>query len=366
MKVLTVNAGSSSVKLSVLGSSDETLSQEDLSSTRVEDVAAALDSVLSGEPDVDAVGHRLVHGGTRLREATAIDDDVRDELEAVASYAPQHVPPALGALDVTRQRLPAVPHVACFDTAFHAGLTDVASTYALPAAWRRRWPQLRRFGFHGLSYASSVHRTARLLERDATGLQMVIVHLGGGCSACAVRDGRSVDTTMGFTPLEGLVMGTRSGTVDPGLLLWLLENGMPAEELADGLEHRSGLLGLSDGLSKDTRELVAAGREGNQAAQLAFDVFVHSLRRHVAAMASSLDRIDALVLTGEISESHPHVRESVCAGLGSLGIEPRLSDVTGRDAVLSDPAARVPVVSIQTREDLQIAAETRAVVAKRT
>lgn len=361
--VLSVNSGSSSLKLSVLGPSDELLAHEELSSTSEDAIARGLQSVLSSSAsDVGAVGHRLVHGGLDLRRATVIDPGVRTQLEAAASFAAQHVPKALSAVDIASSRLASVPHVACFDTSFHESLAGAATTYALPAGWRRRWPQLRRFGFHGLSYAHALRRSSALLDRDPRDLELVIVHLGGGCSACAVKDGRSVDTTMGLTPLEGLVMGRRSGSVDPGLLIWLLENGMPVDELADGLQRSAGLLGLSDGASNDTRELLSAADNGDETARLAMDVFTRSAQRHVAAMASALGRLDALVFTGEMSNSHAAVRERVCAGLGVLGIEPSIAGGTGEDAILTPASASVAVLSIRTREHLEIARETRRVL----
>jgi acetate kinase len=275
----------------------------------------------------------------------------------VTSLAPQHLPPALAALDRCRRQLPSVPHVACLDTAFHARLPKPARSYPLPEPWRRAYG-LRRYGFHGLSYAWALRRACALLERPADGLQLLITHLGGGASVCAVRDGVSVSTSMGFTPLEGLMMSTRSGSVDPGMLLWLqTQHGLSAEELSDGLQHHSGLLGLSDGLSGDTRDLVAAARDGNTAAALALDVFCLRIRQELAAAAASLDRVDAVVFTGEIGADQPEVREAVCAGLSVLGLRGNLDEGQDSDRLIS--TAGVPVVLIHPREDAQIALETR-------
>jgi len=255
----------------------------------------------------EAVGHRLVHGGDVLRRAAVANDELRKALDRVAGLAPLHVPVALSLLDRLRQRLPNVPHVLCPDTAFHADLPDAAATYALPASWRSLWG-LRRYGFHGLSYAWATRRAAKLLGRDVADVQMVLTHLGGGSSVCAVKSGRSVDTSMGFTPLDGVPMSTRSGAVDPGMLIWLLEGGrLSLSELADGLNQQSGLLGLSAGRSNDTRDLVAAASDDPTAA-LALDVFVHGVRREIAAAATSLDRLDAVVFTGEIGWDQPEVR----------------------------------------------------------
>lgn len=194
-----------------------------------------------------------------------------------------HVPPALALLEVLRERLSGVPHVLCPDTAFHSGLPEVAATYPLPAEWRKRYG-LRRYGFHGLSYRWALDRTAELLRRPAAELSVLMTHLGGGCSVCAVRDGRSADTSMGFTPLEGVPMSKRSGSVDPGMLLWLLrQNHLDLDAVEHGLNQESGLLGLSGGLSGDTRDLVAAAGEGNATAALALQVFAHRVRRELAA-----------------------------------------------------------------------------------
>ena len=229
-----------------------------------------------GAGALDAVGHRIVHGGTEFTGPIVVDDTVRRSLEALVDLAPLHQPASLKALDVVSQLLPGVPAVACFDTAFHATIPPSAATYALPGEWRIRWP-LRRFGFHGLSHAYCAARAAELVGRPIDELRIVTCHLGSGASLAAVAGGRSVDTTMGFTPLEGLVMATRSGSVDPGLVLWLQEHvGMPAAELADTLERRSGLPALTG--SSDLRVVLDAEALGDPDASLGLDVYLHRLR----------------------------------------------------------------------------------------
>jgi acetate kinase len=363
MNVLVVDTGSASLHLRVLSPDNEVLARIDVGSAGGE-ADRAWRELVAGDPPISAVGHRLVHGGPWLSQPTVINDKVRAELEGVARLAPLHLPRALAALDEARTALPDVPHVACFDTAFHAGLPEAARTYALPAEWRERYG-LRRYGFHGLSYAWALRHAADLLGRPAEQIQVVLTHLGGGCSACAVREGRSVDTTMGFTPLEGLVMCRRSGSVDPGLLLWLqTEHGLDADEMTEALNRRSGLAGLS-GISDDTRDLVRARAAGDSAAALALDVFTHHARRGIAAMAASLDRLDALVFTGEIGEDQPEVREEICAGLGVLGLSAGLTPGNPNGgAVVSGPDADVPVLVIPTGEVPQIAAEVRAALAR--
>ncbi|WP_089205801.1 acetate/propionate family kinase [Streptosporangium subroseum] len=355
--VLTVNAGSSSLQLHlvrdgrVLGTEHSERSPDPEAAEQA--VSAFLDT--APECDVVAVGHRLVHGGEAVRRPTVADDGVLAAVREYADLAPLHVPPALALVDAARRRLPGVPHVLCPDTAFHVTLPESAATYALPSEWRRRYG-LRRYGFHGLSYTWALGRTAELLGRSAASLQVVLTHLGGGSSVCAVRQGRSVDTSMGFTPLEGVPMSKRSGSVDPGMLLWLLSGSrLSIEELREGLEHRSGLLGLSDGRSGDTRELVAAG---DPASALALEVFVHRVSREIAAAATSLGRLDALVFTGEIGWDQPEVRDAVCRRLALLGVEPPVRADLDTDGTISAPGAIVPVLTVRPREELQLARDT--------
>jgi acetate kinase len=334
------------------------------------EAAEGLTRFLATIPPVVAVGHRFVHGGPHLTAASLIDNNgdngggdnggVLAQLRQAATMAPQHVPVALAALEASRQRLPDIPHVACLDTAFHAHLPVAARTYALPLGWRREFG-VRRYGFHGLSYSWSLARAAELLDRDPADLQVVLTHLGGGASVCAVRNGRSVWTSMGFTPLEGLVMSRRSGTVDPGALLWLqTEQGLTAAEIADALEHHSGLFGLSNELSGDTRELVVAAADGNEAAALALDVFCLRARQEIAAAATSLDRLDALVFSGEIGADQPEVREAISSGLGVLGIHAGLDPRQDQNRIIS--ISGVPVLLVHPDEQRQIALEVRAVL----
>ncbi|MFD4668489.1 acetate/propionate family kinase [Lentzea sp. NPDC058450] len=299
------------------------------------------------EHDIDAVGHRLVHGGAELLTPTVVDDSVVELVRDACSLAPLHVPVSLKLLIALRERLPDVPHVVCPDTAFHRDLPEVAATWALPESWRARF-RLRRYGFHGLSYKWV---TSRVGEQN-----VLAAHLGGGSSVCAIKDGRSVDTSMGFTPLDGVPMTKRSGSIDPGLVLWLIEQGLSLDEVRDGLYRESGLLGLSGGLSSDTRELVASD---DPKAAFALDVFAHRIRRELAAMAASLERVDAVVFTGEIGWDQPEVREAVCSGLGVLGISGGLSGNRETDGLVSQDGA-VPVYVVEPRENLQICRDTLA------
>jgi acetate kinase len=356
VRVLVVNAGSSSVKLRLLGDGDELLGEHDLDAPRSEVDPEQLARALADLSGPDVVGHRVVHGGTRFREAVRIDDDVRRALRELTDLAPLHQPKSLAALEAVSGELPGVPAVACFDTAFHAGLPDAAATYALPARLRERF-ELRRYGFHGLSHAYAARRAAEL-----TGAARVVsCHLGAGASLAAVRDGRSVDTTMGFTPLEGLVMATRSGSVDPGLVLWLLERERMTEpQMAAALEHESGLLGLAG--TADMREVLA---RDDHDARLALDVYVHRLRAGIAAMTAALEGLDALVFTGGVGERAPEVRRRAATGLAFLGVA--LDDAANaaadgdRDIGARGAGARTLVIA--AREDLEIARQVRALLA---
>jgi len=362
-RILVVNAGSSSLKLRVLAADDSIVASADLPAPRGSTDAVAVADAIRGFGPVGAVGHRIVHGGTQFSRPVRIDARVVARLRALTDLAPLHQPKSLAALDVVTGVLPDVPAVACFDTAFHASLPAAASTYALPAEWRKRW-DLRRYGFHGLSHAYASRRVTELLGRSAEGLRLVTCHLGAGASLAAIQDGRSVDTTMGFTPLEGLVMATRSGSVDPGLVLWLEEHAhTPPAELAATLEHRSGLLGLAG--TADMRAIVDAAAAGGADAQLALDVYVHRLRAAIAAMTASLGGIDALAFTGGVGEHSPAVRALAAERLGFLGIElDEARNEAGPDErEIGATGAAVRAFVIVAREDLQIAHEVREVLA---
>jgi acetate kinase len=347
VRVLVVNAGSSSLKVDLVEEGR---------------TVGSYGGLPDRAPDVDAVGHRIVHGGPDLVEPVVIDDGVERRLRDLVELAPLHQPKSLAGLDAARRLLPGVPHVACFDTAFHATLPDAAATFALPRAWRERWG-VRRYGFHGLSHAWAAGRA-----RALTGARRVVTcHLGAGASLAAVLDGRSVDTTMGFTPLDGLVMATRSGAVDPGLLLWLEEHeGLRPHEVADALEHSSGLLALAG--TADMREILA---RDDPDARLAVDVYLHRLAAGIAAMTAALGGLDAVVFTGGVGERADEVRSGTAARLAHLGVA--IDGQRNADAVLADPeapdadvtagGAPVRTLVVRSREDLQIAAGVEQVLA---
>jgi acetate kinase len=324
---------------------------------RVDDdeLADALDGL--GSPD--AVGHRFVHGGERFRSSVRLDAMVLSQLLEYVDLAPLHQPPAVEAAKVVSRLRPTVPAVGCFDTAFHTTLPPAAATYAVPDDWRTRLG-LRRYGFHGLSHAWASKRAAQLIGQPVTELRVVSCHLGAGASLAAVRGGRSIDTTMGFTPLEGLVMATRSGSIDPGIVSWLVRrHGFDADDVDAALFHRSGLLALTG--TSDMREVLARAREADARAQLGLDVYLHRLRREIAAMAAALGGLDVLVFTGGVGEGSPEVRAGTAEGLGFLGIDvdENANDNAIPDTDVSAASARVRTVVVEAREDLEMAREVR-------
>jgi acetate kinase len=353
VRVLTVNTGSSSVKLRLLDAGDGIVAEHEADAPGTGVDAGALAGALDELGAADAIAHRIVHGGRR-DAAARIDDAVREEIRALTPLAPLHQPKALAAIDAVDRARPGIPAVACFDTALHAGLPDAAATYAVPREWRERFG-LRRYGFHGLSHAYAARRATELLglARDA---RIVTCHLGAGASLAAMRGGRSLDTTMGFTPLEGLVMATRSGSVDPGLVLWLVRQGLDAEAVHDALESRSGLLALAG--SADMRELL--GRD-DAAARLALEVYLHRLAAAAAGMAAALGGLDALVFTGGVGERAPAIRAGAAERLAFLGVA--IAGEAGPDAELTAPGARVRTAVVAAREDVEMARQARALLA---
>jgi acetate kinase len=364
-RILTVNAGSSSLKLRVLDERDEVVCSREGGAVEGEgELRDQLEAILAEAGQVDAAGHRVVHGGEEFTGPTLVASAVEEELERLADLAPLHNPPAVAAMRALERARPGLPTVACFDTAFHATLPAAAGTYAIPADWRRRWP-LRRFGFHGLSHAFASRRAAELLGRPLRELRLVTAHLGAGASLAAVQNGRSVDTTMGFTPLEGLVMATRSGSVDPGLLLWVQRHGdLGVEEMERALDREAGLLALS-GRSGDMREVIAGVQEGDERCALALDVYLHRLAGAIASMAAAMGGADALVFTAGVGENAAWVRQEACERTAFLGFQadPEADAGTG-DRIVSPPGAGASVLVVGAREDVEIARQVRALLSE--
>jgi acetate kinase len=389
IKILACNAGSSSFKFSLFEAENDALLAEgsidwttkptqlvyrragypeireelklekhaDAAARILDDLQAGPSAPLHGFAEINAVGHRVVHGGERYTGAVRITPEVKRAIAELAELAPLHNPASLDGITVAEQVLPGVPQVAAFDTAFHATLPEAARTYPVPLKWRREW-SIRRYGFHGLSHSYCASRAAEMMGRRD--LRLVIAHLGNGASVSAVRNGACVDTSMGFTPLEGLMMGTRSGTVDPGMLVYLLRHkGLDVDAIDQALNHESGLLGVS-GVSSDMREVLSA-LPHNPDARLAIDVYVHRIRQTVGAMAATLGGIDALVFTAGVGEHAPEIRRRVCENLNFLGLEldRRANEACRPDADVALPASAVRILVIATREDVAIMRETR-------
>ncbi len=354
-RILTVNVGSSSAKLRVLDRQERLIAAVDRAFHDEHDVADVVAAATSLAP-ADVVIHRVVHGGPLFRSATVVDDDVVTRLRGLAGLASLHQSNALDVVDALRSAIGG-RHVACFDTAFHATIAEEVLTYAIPQEWRTTFG-IRRYGFHGLSHSYAANRAAEMLARPVDGMRTVVCHLGSGASLCAVNGGFSVDTTMGFTPLEGLVMATRSGSVDPGALLWLADqHGLSASAVRDALEHRSGLLAL--GGSGDMRTIVAGVEAGDERCALAFGVYAHRLTGYIAAMVAALGGVDALVFTGGVGEHARAVRSAACGRLGFLDIHiVDDADTADRDAAaegdrsIGDPESAVAVLVVEAREDL--------------
>ena len=357
--ILVFNAGSSTLKFGVFD--ERTLEArasgtlEEMPSDRVLEHLLQSHS-LGSLKEIKAVGHRVVHGGERFRAPTLIGRDVMAEIERLSPLCPQHNPPALRMIESVWRELPEIPQIAVFDTAFFAALPPQRAVYPVPYEWHTEWG-IRRFGFHGISHAYCAERAAEMLGRSSTGFGVIVCHLGSGCSAAAIQNGRPVATTMGFTPLEGLMMATRSGSIDPGILFYLMkERGLTANELEDALYHRSGLLGVS-GISGDVREVAEAAERNDARAELALALYADGVRSAVGSLAVFLDRLDAIVFTAGVGENSARIREAVGGGLRSLGVvlDPVKNASARPDVDIAAPSSSARLFVIHTREERMIA-----------
>jgi acetate kinase len=317
---------------------------------------------ISGPAEIDVVGHRVVHGGSEYREPVIVTPEVRAAIARLSVFAPLHNRAELEGMGIIAERLGAVRQVAVFDTAFHRDMPEAATVYPGPYEWVSQG--IRRYGFHGINHQYCAERAAQLLGKDLRSLRIVTCHLGNGCSLAAIRDGHSVDTTMGFTPLEGLMMGTRSGSVDPGILTYLAKSGTTGEQLDDLLNTKSGLRGVS-GISGDMRQIVEAMKKGQSRAKLAFDIFVHRLRRSIGAMVAVLGGIDVLLFSAGIGENSPDVRAAACADFSylSLAIDARKNLQGASDRDISTPDSAVRVLVVHAQEDWAIARQCQRLAA---
>lgn len=326
-------------------------------------ISHMLDTLVKGKTqvieelaEIDVVGHRVVHGGQEYRQSTVVTSEVKEAIARLSTFAPVHNPANLEGITAIEQLLPNVPQVAVFDTAFHSQIPPSAAVYPIPHEYYEQG--IRRYGFHGINHQYCAVRTAQLLQRDLKSLRLITCHLGNGCSLAAIQGGTSIDTTMGFTPLEGLMMGSRSGSVDPGILIHLLRQGMDVNKLDEILNRSSGLKGISEG-SGDMRQIVSEIARGNSRAQLAFDVYIHRLRSHIGAMLATLGGLDALVFTGGVGENQPRVRATACEGFEFLGLKLDLDKNAqpSPDQDISAADSTVRVLVIKAQEDWAIATE---------
>jgi acetate kinase len=313
--------------------------------------------VVASPREINVAGHRVVHGGPKYQEPVLLTSEVKSGIAGASAFAPLHNRAELEGMEVVEKLLGSVPQLAVFDTGFHRGISPAAAVYPGPYKWFEGG--IRRYGFHGINHQYCASRAAHLLRRDLNSIKLVTCHLGNGCSLAAIENGHSIDTTMGFTPLEGLMMGTRSGSVDPGILTYLLREGqLKAEEIDDVLNKQSGLLGIS-GISGDMREILAAMKQGHARAKLAFDIYVHRLQAAIGAMVAMLGGIDALVFTAGVGENSAEVRDAACTNLGFLGLrlDPAANVHPALDRDIARPESAVRVLVIRAQEDWAIAGE---------
>ncbi len=398
MKILVINSGSSSVKYQFLDMKDEKVlckgiaeriglhgsriihkvgSEKHVIEKELRNHEVALQEVLSilTDPDIgvikdlkesSAIGHRVVHGGERFASSVLIDDEVMEVLRANADLAPLHNPPNIMGIEAVVKLLPGVPNVAVFDTAFHQSMPKKAFLYAIPYEYYEKY-RIRRYGFHGTSHRYVSRRAAEIIGKDISELKIITAHLGNGASIAAVMYGKSVDTSMGFTPLEGLVMGTRSGDIDPAIVIFLQQKeNLSADEVYNILNKKSGVLGIYR-KSSDMRDIEEAALEGDEIARLALDVYEYRIAKYIGAYVAAMNGVDAIVFTAGVGENSPIIREEICRNyLGYLGIEidEKANEVNGEEMVISKPESKVKVLVIPTNEELVIARDTKEIVEK--
>ncbi|MDD2573249.1 MAG: acetate kinase [Bacillota bacterium] len=396
MKVLVVNCGSSSVKYQLLNMEDESVMARGLverigiEGSRLKhqasgkdevviekvmpDHKAALkvitdvlidekDGVIKDTSEISAVGHRVVHGGEKFSGSVKITEEVMDTLRECADLAPLHNPPNIMGVEACRQLMPGIPMAGTFDTAFHHTIPDYAYIYPIPYEYYDKYG-VRKYGFHGTSHKYVSERAAQVLGKPLESLKIITCHLGNGASITAVDGGVSVETSMGFTPLEGLAMGTRCGSIDPAIIAFLMEKEqMTIDEVNNVLNKRSGVKGIS-GVSSDFRDLEQAAGKGDKRAALAIDVFAYKVKKFIGSYSAVMNGVDVIVFTAGLGENSISMREKICSGLGYLGLEldPEANNVRGKEAVISKPDCKVKAVVIPTNEELMIARDTMGII----
>lgn len=396
MKILVLNSGSSSVKyqfistsdrsvlakgiIDRIGMSDSVVTHERYDGDKVKISAEVLDhqtaieyvlavllsqnhGVIKDKSEIDAVGHRVVHGGESFSESVLINEKVMDDIRENIELAPLHNPHNLRGIQAVLKHLPGTPQVAVFDTAFHQGMPPYAFLYGIPYLLYRRY-KIRRYGFHGTSHYYVSQRAAEILGKPIEKLKIITAHLGNGCSIAAVDKGVSVDTSMGFTPLEGLLMGTRSGDLDPSIILHIVgREGLSLAEANTLLNKHSGLLGIS-GLTSDMREINSERKNGNKQAELAFQVFTYRIKKYIGSYIAAMGGLDAIVFTGGIGENSPEVRAASCTGLEFMGIQidEAKNNSQEKEKIISSDSSKIKVMALPTNEELVIALDTMRIV----
>lgn len=368
MSLLVFNAGSSTLKFSqfeadTLKSLTSGDVRWDANNRNEKKAVSSVVKSIGPSPPVSAVGHRVVHGGIKFQKSVLINKEIKKELATLNDIAPLHNPPALNVIEAAESAFPEVPHIAVFDTAYFSSIEPKRYIYPLPYEWFSEWG-IRRFGFHGISHAYCGQRAAEILKRGLADLSLIICHLGSGCSATAIQKGKPVSTTMGFTPLEGLMMGTRSGSIDPGILFYLgKKKGVATDEMDAVLNNKSGLLGVS-GISSDFRQIEKAAQAGHDRAKLALDIFSDRIRSAIGSLAVLMGQVDALIFTGGIGENAPTLRKVVCQGLECLSLsiddEKNKGGQLDSDIAAHDSSGRILV--LRTREEYAIAREVKNMI----
>lgn len=388
-KILSINAGSSSLKFQLIEMTNEeeitkglferiglessvfTMATAEKKIEKVVDITnhsmavemllehLLSEGVVSSYDEIDGIGHRVVHGGELYSDSVLLTDEVVEKLEEISSFAPLHNPANIVGIKAFEKALPNIPSVAIFDTAFHQTMPEKAFLYALPYEYYEKYG-IRKYGFHGTSHKYVTERAAKILNRPLEDTRLISCHLGNGASIAAVKGGKSVDTSMGFTPLAGVIMGTRSGNIDPALIPYMMERtNESAEEVVNTLNKKSGLLGIS-GFSSDLRDITEAAEQGNHRAQLALDVFTDRIHQHIGQYAAGMGGVDAIIFTAGIGENSAIVREKVMNGLEFMGVyfDPSLNNIRGEEAYISFPHSPVKVLIIPTNEEIMLARDT--------